>query len=220
MDYMPLREDQRFQWQQTLALQRQLVLWLGKQWVKRGVLSRPEEVFFATLEELQASVVGEALPANLWRQRRAEYDRLIHEHREAPQASYPGFLLGDRPLVEELEDGTRSLWGQGVSPGLARGPARIVVSPDQLEQVAEGDVLVAVGVDPGWTPVFGRAGALVMEVGGQLSHAAVVAREYHLPAVTGVSGATRAIKEGDEVLVDGLTGRVEFGNAEGKNEAG
>ena len=83
-----------------------------------------------------------------------------------------------------------------------------VRSPADFGKIQRGDVLVAASVDPGWTPVFGLLSALVLEHGGQLSHAAVVAREYGLPAVAGILGITTALHDGDGVLVDGLDGWV------------
>jgi pyruvate,water dikinase len=102
------------------------------------------------------------------------------------------------------------LRGEPVSPGTAQGRARVVVRPDDLAAVRAGEVLVARGADPGWSTVFDRLAAIVSESGGQLSHASVVAREYRLPAVVAVPGATQLIRTGDEVLVDGSTGVVQL----------
>ncbi|HDN79877.1 MAG TPA: PEP-utilizing enzyme, partial [Chloroflexi bacterium] len=74
--------------------------------------------------------------------------------------------------------------------------------------VQEGDVLVARAVDPAWTMVFGKVAGLVMEVGGQLSHGAVVAREYGIPAVSGVQGITSMVRDGEVIVVDGYSGRI------------
>jgi pyruvate,water dikinase len=95
-----------------------------------------------------------------------------------------------------------------VSPGLAQGPARLVAGPWEFAKVQVGDVLVAPTADPGWTPLFGRLSGLVLETGGLLSHAAVVAREYGLPAVMGVPDATRQLRDGQIVRVDGAAGVV------------
>jgi phosphohistidine swiveling domain-containing protein len=193
--YMILREDQRFYWQKTLAVQRRLALWMGQQ------LGQKEDIFFATFDELRSAAAGGPLPEREMARRRAEFQRL----ERAGAAGYPSFLQGNQALVEPHEAGD-VLRGQPVSPGIARGPARVVTSPDQLYGLRPGDILVTRGADPAWTVVFGRMAGLVMECGGQLSHGAVVAREYGLPAVAGVRGATQVLKNGQSILVDGTAG--------------
>jgi pyruvate,water dikinase len=90
---------------------------------------------------------------------------------------------------------------------VAEGPARIVFDP-RTEQIAPGEILVCPGTDPAWTPLFLAAGALVTEVGGLLTHGSVVAREYGIPAVVGVQGATRRLTSGQRIRVDGSAGTV------------
>jgi pyruvate,water dikinase len=111
-------------------------------------------------------------------------------------------------MVPDDAGAAELLRGIAVSPSIARGPARIVASPDQFERIRAGDILVTRAADPGWTPVFCRISGLVMESGGQLSHGAVVAREYGLPAVAGIPDAMRRFTDGQEILVDGLAGTV------------
>jgi pyruvate,water dikinase len=95
-----------------------------------------------------------------------------------------------------------------VSPGRATGTARLILSPNQFQRIQPGDILVTRGIDPAWTPIYGRLSGLVMETGGQLSHGAVVAREYGLPAVAAIAGITAAELEGARLIVDGSTGTV------------
>jgi pyruvate,water dikinase len=99
------------------------------------------------------------------------------------------------------------LGGTPASAGQASGPARVVRDP-ATARLRPGDILVAPSTDPGWTPLFLIAGGLVMEMGGAMSHGAVVAREYGIPAVIGVAGATDIINDGDALLVDGTAGAV------------
>jgi pyruvate,water dikinase len=206
--YMPLREDQRFYWQKILALERRLSLWIGKYMTGKGLLGRPEDIFFITMDELRQAVAGGGIPAREISGRRKDFGRLQQSFQTAPELSYPSFLHGNQPVESEHPYGTDVLRGQPVSPGLAQGPARLVAVPDQFSEILPGDILVTHGADPGWTVLFGRIAGLVMEAGGQLSHAAVVAREYGLPAVAGVAGAMRQIQNGEEILVDGLSGTV------------
>jgi pyruvate, water dikinase len=102
----------------------------------------------------------------------------------------------------------RSLAGVAGSPGKAEGKARVVLSTDQLDQLEEGEVLIAPSTSTSWTPLFSKIPAAVSDIGGVMCHAAIVAREYGLPAVVGVSSATKTIKTGDRIRVDGDAGVV------------
>jgi pyruvate,water dikinase len=206
--YMPLREDQRFYWQETLAAMRELFLLIGDRLVVEGLLKDREEVFFATKDEMEACVKGRGgFPSWQIRNREREFQQLRNEHELAPHLTYPAFLVGNRPL-DTSEGREQVLVGRPVSPGLKRGPVKVVSTPRQLSKVQTGDILVTRSTDPGWTPIFGLLGGLIMESGGQLSHGAVVAREYGLPAVAGIAGATQLLHDGQVVLLDGLSGTV------------
>jgi pyruvate, water dikinase len=100
------------------------------------------------------------------------------------------------------------LTGATGSPGVAEGLARVIMDPSQLGQLEEGEILVARSSYPSWTPVFGTIAAAVLDTGGIMCHAAIVAREYGLPAVVGTGNATQRIKTGDRILVDADNGRV------------
>ncbi len=100
------------------------------------------------------------------------------------------------------------LSGMAASPGVAEGVARVITSVDQLDELQEGEILVARITAPSWGPVFGRIGATVTDIGGMMSHAAIVCREYGLPAVTGTGSATATIQSGQRLRVDGSNGTV------------
>jgi pyruvate,water dikinase len=104
--------------------------------------------------------------------------------------------------------GASTLSGIAASPGVAEGRARLVVEPTELAQIEDGEILVAASTSPSWTPVFGRVSAVVVDVGGIMSHAAIVAREYGLPTVVGTGSATKTIRTGDRLRVDGDIGVV------------
>jgi pyruvate,water dikinase len=167
------------------------------------------------MEELRGSVRAETPPIEEVMRRRAGFQRLARWS----ETNYPEFLRGREALGDRSDDGEDLLRGQPVSPGVGRGPARVLSSPEELEQVRPGDILVTRGADPGWTVVFGKLAGLVMETGGQLSHGAVVAREYGLPAVAGVRGAMRLIGDGQEVVVNGLAGTVRLAPQEAAEES-
>jgi pyruvate, water dikinase len=106
------------------------------------------------------------------------------------------------------EGGDGSLSGFAASPGLVEGPARVIFSADEIGTIQDGEILVAPLTAPSWAPVFGKIKATVTDVGGMMSHAAIVCREYGLPAVTGTAFGTKTIKTGQMLRVDGNTGKV------------
>jgi len=121
-------------------------------------------------------------------------------------------VLG-RPLPESrqtapLAGDHRVLRGAAASAGSYRGRARVVTALAAAEALEQGDVLVCPTTDPAWTPYFAVLGAVVTDAGGVLSHSAVVAREFGIPAVVGAAGATRLIRDGATVTVDGTGGTV------------
>ncbi|HUX86502.1 MAG TPA: PEP/pyruvate-binding domain-containing protein, partial [Chloroflexota bacterium] len=210
--YARLRENQRFTWQRGIALLRRLYLRAGRALATEGRLHLAEDVFFVTADDvLHAAINPNLRLTELAAGRAQRYAEQWARFDAAGKDSYPRFLKGSIPVVDgDVPDVTTrdELHGEPVSPGYGRGPVRIVRHPDELSRVASGDVLVVHGADPGWTPVFGRLAGLIMETGGQLSHASVVAREYHLPAVVGISRATDVLHPGDLVEVDGARGTI------------
>src|SRR3989440_8508792 len=100
-----------------------------------------------------------------------------------------------------------TLRGTPASPGVVTAKARVILDPTGA-RLEPGEILVAPSTDPGWTPLFLTAGGLVMEMGGAISHGAVVAREYGIPAVVGVAGATERIATGQRITVDGAAGKI------------
>ena len=106
------------------------------------------------------------------------------------------------------EEGGSALQGMAAAPGICEGVARVLRSPDQLGELEKGEILVAPVTAPSWAPVFGKIGAVVTDIGGIMSHAAIVCREYGLPAVTGTGNASSKITSGMRLRVDGNTGTV------------
>lgn len=178
----------------------------GERLVEAGRLERVEDVWFLRGEELLEALERDD-PAEVDVEvRRAEHER--HRSVDAP------VLLtsdGENPnaLVERGEMPEGALRGTGVSAGVVEGPARVVRDPS-ISTVLPGEILVVPSCGPGWTPLFLNAAALVAEVGGRISHGALVAREYGLPAVVSVAGATREIRTGQRLRVDGIRGVVEI----------
>jgi pyruvate,water dikinase len=177
---------------------------IGKEMEQAGWLENAGDIFFITLSEARAALTGEDMRQRV-RERRASYEHELQRRR------IPRVLLSDgtEPTVEaqasELAEGT--LKGTPASPGRVTAQARVILDPTGA-RLEPGEVLVAPSTDPGWTPLFLTASALVMEMGGSISHGAVVAREYGIPAVVGVAGATERITTGQLITVDGSAGTV------------
>ena len=197
-----LREQPKFQIMRVFALGHALVAPVGADLAKRGLLDTADDVFFLNLPELRRAFAGEDL-------RKTVIERRDVYRREQGRRHIPRVLLSDGTDAEtELPASTDGgIRGTPASPGVARGIARVILSPIGA-RLEPGEVLVAPSTDPGWTPLFLTASALVMEMGGMMSHGAVVAREYGIPAVVGVPDATARIATGDHVTVDGSAGTV------------
>lgn len=208
--YMPLREAPKHYGVFVFQRMRLAALELGNRLAGRGIINAPEDVFFLEWPELRAFTCEERPDAVL--QRKITERKRLYARFKVERA--PGFLRSDGvPVIENSpsardQDGT--LRGTPVSAGQASGPVRILKGPDP-QAMCEGDVIVMEFADPGWTPLFPRAAAVVMEVGGLMCHAAVVAREMGIPAVFGVSDATRILTDSQRVTVDGTLGTVKPG---------
>jgi len=198
-----LREQPKFQLMRVFALGHALIEPVGAELATRGLLEEGRDVFFLDLPEARRALAGEDLREAVAR-RRAEY------RREQARRHIPRVLLSDgtdaeAALAPAVVEG--AIRGTPASPGVAQGTAHVIRSPVGA-RLEPGEVLVAPSTDPGWTPLFLTASALVMEMGGMMSHGAVVAREYGIPAVVGVPEATGRIANGARVTVDGSAGTV------------
>jgi pyruvate,water dikinase len=190
---------------------RELLKPVGRDLAARSLVADEDDIFFLTLPEARRAAGGEDL-RELVAARRAAFDR------ERARRHIPRVLLSDGTDAEAaLVSVGEGLRGSPASPGVVSGTARVIRSPAGA-RLEPGEILVAPSTDPGWTPLFLTAGALVMEMGGMMSHGAVVAREYGIPAVVGVAGATEQITTGSRVTVDGSAGTVVV-HAEQKPEA-
>jgi pyruvate,water dikinase len=196
----------------SLALPtRRLVLEIGRRLVAAGQMDAPEQVFHFAFADiicwLHGYWDGEGA-RSLARDRAQRRERWLAETAPDLITEEPdGRLAAAVPHPASLpESGGWS--GISVSPGTASGVARILRSPTDAAHLRQGDILVAPSTDPGWTPLFLRAAAIVMETGGYLSHGAIVAREYGIPAVANLPGILNALRDGDSITVDGSAGRV------------
>ena len=199
-ELLPVREDHNTLCDQRLAAaSRYRWLGIGRLLVQRGLTEDAEDVFYLTFEELlEALETGTAPTSGTLDERRRE--------QAAYRSVQPPPVLG-QPLATE-GSATGVVRGTGASPGIYRGRARVIRSLGEADRLGHGDILVCVVTAPSWTPYFAIAGAVVTDAGGALSHTAVVAREYGIPAVVGTRTGTREIGDGALIEVDGTDGVV------------
>ena len=177
---------------------------LGRLLEKENVLPDSDLVFFLTHEEL-GSLIRQA---NHGLVKKATARRRLLD--EQMQLKFEEINIGrPKPKEEEIfEEGADVLLGTSISRGKATGKARVVKSVEDANQLQKGEIMVAAFTDIGWSPYYSMIGALVTEVGSTLSHGAVVAREFALPLVSNIPFATKKIKTGDTISVDGTSGKV------------
>ena len=174
--------------------------------VQTHVLREKEDIFFLTLQEIQAVVRAQHVGEQLLRERKAAFAG--YEALSPPRVlTSEGEGLSGSYRRDDVPHG--ALVGLAVSAGTVEGRARIILGMAEAD-LEPGDILVTACTDPSWTPLFVTIGGLVTEVGGLMTHGAVIAREYGLPAVVGVEHATRRIQDGQRIRVHGTEGYVEI----------
>jgi pyruvate,water dikinase len=222
----PLTPDHHFYMDQgTYARVRLVLMGIGRKLVELGALEQPDDIMFLKYDELRK------LSANL-----STFDAkgLVKERRLARERAFsvrPKLWAGtitdwsmygepykqvlwDWPGIyerskEAAKEPKGTVKGLGASAGVFEGPARVVDSPEQFDQVRKGEVLVCKMTSPSWVVLFTKIGALVTDSGGALSHPAVVSREFGIPAVVGTRTGTQQIKTGQRVRINGTSGVVE-----------
>ncbi len=211
-----IREDTRFYATMAMPLLRRTALELGRRLVDAGILDAPEDVFHLKLDELERIGGKLPLPPDLAQELRASVQRRKQERAELEGKP----LVDPRLYASNPPEGDELLRGLPGSPGVAEGPARIVRDGSEFDKIIAGDVLVAPYTNPSWTPLFQRAVAVVVDSGSAGSHAAIVAREYHIPAVMATVTGTQKLHDGERIRVDGDRGTVRMAkrHASGRNE--
>ena len=205
--YMHLRERSSFMLSEESFELRRIFLALGDSLVSRQELGHREDIFYLWLDELRRLATGEmegSIARELVASRRKEME-------DDALLDLPDTVCGDNVVACPVEALTsqQQLLGIGGSSGWAEGQACIVLDPVTAPaRLSERDILVVPFSDVSWTPLFAGIGGIVAETGGQLSHSAIVAREYGLPAVVNVKNATRLIQDGQTIIVDGNRGQV------------
>jgi pyruvate,water dikinase len=198
---MAFREDSHFYFLLPLPILRKSLLEMGRRLCNVGVLDEPKQVFHLRLEELEAIEDPETL---------AEPEKLRDTmlSRSARREELAGVRLIDPTAVFPQPDSDALVTGTPASSGTATGPVRVIMEPAEFDRLAAGDVLVCPYTNPAWTTLFQSAAAVVVDSGGPASHAAIVAREYGIPAVMGTGIGTTTLTDGQLVTVNGSTGHV------------
>ncbi len=205
--FSALREANRHHLMYYSTAVRHLLLRFGDHLVEQGLLALREDLFYLALEEFEALCAGEQRNwKDLARARREEHSRYglvqvpdtIRDWQEPIEGEEAGGSQGEG----------RQLRGVAISAGQAEGPVRIVRSPTDWGRVRQGDILVVPVIDPGLAPLFSVAAGLVAEMGGTLSHGAIMAREYGLPVLVNVPHVTQRLSENEQVKIDCTEGIV------------
>ena len=217
----PLTPDHHFYIDQgTHQHTRVVLICIGRKLVEMGLLDEPDDVIYLKYNELRylmgdpSLLDAKAIVAER-RATRAEQEKIrppdfIGTATE-DQMQFPYLNLWGFPEKLGFDTETKGrVEGIGVSPGVIEGVAKVVSSPAEFDEVKPGDIMVCQMTNPAWTPLFAIIGGIVCDAGGMVAHPAVMAREFGIPGVTGTGVATREIKTGDRLRVDGTNGVVEI----------
>ncbi|MGZ7148873.1 phosphoenolpyruvate synthase [Bacillus sp. BC08] len=184
---------------------KQALLKEAEQLVQSGVIHEVDDIYYLTFEELHEVVRTNKLDYELIHKQKNEYK--LYEKLTPPRVmTSDGEIITGKYKRENLP--ADAIVGLPVSSGVVEGRARVILNMEEAN-LEEGDILVTAFTDPGWTPLFVSIKGLVTEVGGLMTHGAVIAREYGLPAVVGVENATKLIKDGQRIRVHGTEGYIE-----------
>ncbi|HDR7793977.1 TPA: phosphoenolpyruvate synthase [Bacillus luti] len=184
---------------------KQALLKEAEQLMQSGILREIEDIYYMTFEELHEVVRTNKLDYEIMKQRKNEYK--LYEKLTPPRIiTSDGEIIIGKYKREDLPE--KAIVGLPVSSGVIEGRARVILNMEDAD-LEDGDILVTAFTDPGWTPLFVSIKGLVTEVGGLMTHGAVIAREYGLPAVVGVENATKLIKDGQRIRVHGTEGYIE-----------
>ncbi|PKL66703.1 MAG: phosphoenolpyruvate protein kinase [Methanobacteriales archaeon HGW-Methanobacteriales-1] len=210
--YLTFRENQRFYLDHLLFRQRLMLLEMGRRLVARNIIDEIDDVFF--LFENELFLFFNTNPSE------SESNYIIPELRDKIlkrkkefyryKSSLPPKFLKNGIEFDDtvMEYGKNAIYGAAASPGTFHGVARVVESIEELSKLEDNEILITSNTDPAWTAVFSKIGGLITETGGILSHGAVISREYRIPAVTAVKGATKIFKTGENLVIDGNEGVV------------
>jgi len=208
------RENQRFCRAEAYSLVRDIMRAIGRNWAGRGLLDGPEDIFYLTMDEVWSFIGGTATTVRLRDiafLRKQEFEgyrkETTDDHMETLGEVYTSKALSEGEAIQVPEEG--GLRGLGCCQGIVQGEVKVVLRPE-AGMVLKGEIMVARQTDPGWVVLFPSISGLIVEKGSMLSHSAIVAREMGIPAVVGVKNATRILRTGDTVWLDGARGVIKI----------
>lgn len=205
-NFSGFREYPKYSMINRYFVYKQALLKEAEQLVQAGIIHEKEDIFYLALEELHEVVRTNKLDYQIINKRKDEYN--YYEKLTPPRViTSDGEIISGEYKRENLPD--EAIIGLPVSSGVIEGRARVILNMEDAD-LEDGDILVTAFTDPSWTPLFVSIKGLVTEVGGLMTHGAVIAREYGLPAVVGVEGATNRIKDGQRIRVHGTEGYIEI----------
>ncbi|MEK4651686.1 phosphoenolpyruvate synthase [Niallia sp. FSL W8-0954] len=205
-NFIGYREYPKFGMISRYFIYKQAILNEATQLVQAGVIHEKEDIFYLTFEELHNVVRTNKLDYQIISKRKEDYN--IYEKLSPPRViTSDGEIIEGKYKRENLPE--EAIAGLPVSSGIMEGRARVILNLEDAD-LEDGDILVTTFTDPSWTPLFVSIKGLITEVGGLMTHGAVIAREYGLPAVVGVENATKLIKDGQRIRVNGTEGYVEI----------
>jgi len=203
---LPVREHPKYLIMRLIMIFKQAFLEEARLLVQKGHLAEEKDIFFVSFWDVHNAIQTNESLIELVEQRKEDYQH--YKKLSAPRViTSEGEEIKARYKRENLPEG--ALVGMPVSAGIIEGIAKVITDPSH-SSLNKGEILVAPFTDPGWTPLFINAAGLVMGVGGLLTHGTVVAREYGIPAVVGITDATKIIKTGQRIRVDGNAGFVQI----------
>jgi pyruvate,water dikinase len=205
-NFIGYREYPKYGMVNRYFVYKQALLKEAEKLVQASIIHQIEDIYYLTFEELQEVIRTNRLDYQIITKRKDEY-RLYEKLRPPRVITSDGEIITGEYKRENLP--AEALVGLPVSSGIIEGRARVILNMEEADLEA-GDILVTAFTDPSWTPLFVSIKGLVTEVGGLMTHGAVIAREYGLPAVVGVENATNLIKDGQRIRVHGTEGYIEI----------
>ncbi|HWK21492.1 MAG TPA: phosphoenolpyruvate synthase [Ureibacillus sp.] len=205
-NFIGYREYPKFGIINRYFVYKQALLNEAERLVREGIIYEKEDIYYLTFEEFRNAVCTNKLDYQIIDKRKLDYK--LYEKLTPPRViTSEGEIIEGKYKKENLP--AKALAGLAVSSGIIEGRARVILNLEDAD-LQDGDILVTTFTDPSWTPLFVSIKGLVTEVGGLMTHGAVIAREYGLPAVVGVENATKLIKDGQRIRVNGTEGYVEI----------
>ena len=208
--FLEHREKMREFSTRSYYIVRKYLIELGRRFVNDKTLECEKDVFFLPVDEL-IKICKMGCITRTQKRKLAYNKKMYNSYKQfsPPNEFGKGIAINETAVV--TLDGMTQLSGIACSPGIYTGMARVILDLKDVSNIKEGDILITKFTDPGWTPVLGIVKGIITEVGGVLSHAAVIGREYGTPAVLNVKNVTKAIQSGQSITIDGSSGKVILG---------